>query len=472
MFHIINKSLLILIPIFCFISFSSLSAYWVKAPYDAWRIYEILLLLTTNVLGLHLLFKEKYQIFDEKIRKIIFPLIALLATLVFISAWQADYSPRAFADASLYFLLMSVCLIYANLFQHYKKITENMLACVAILPMLTLIFLPVAIWDRLQGGIGAWTQSFTNIRMLDDALLPCLFLLWLRIGFLKGSDQLSKPKQWLLKVSIYSISTIYLLSFLFHGARACVLAIIIGLILSFIFHQKNKRPDFKLPVSSGFGALSLYVIYHQILPNSIGSDLARTSSSGRLDLWLKALNTWLEHPILGVGGNHFLLQQPYTVIAHPHNIWLKFLSEWGISACLLLGLIVLLYIQVKHEISNTPPILLAGAIAIFFNAMLSGSFLYPVSQITSLCVLAYTLSFSLRPHTAPSNTNSMKYLWMFLVVLFSSILLVVHGQDIICKDCMSTDWEGAPAFWNSGRALHLEPYIIENLEKQANKIKP
>ena len=43
MFHIINKSLLILIPIFCFIAFSSLSAYWVKAPYDAWRIYEILL---------------------------------------------------------------------------------------------------------------------------------------------------------------------------------------------------------------------------------------------------------------------------------------------------------------------------------------------------------------------------------------------------------------------------------------------
>ena len=472
MFHIINKSLLILIPIFCFIAFSSLSAYWVKAPYDAWRIYEILLLLTTNILGLHLLFKENHQIFDEKIRKIIFPLIALLATLVLISAWRADYSPRAFADASLYFLLMSACLIYANLFQHYKKITENILACVAILPMLTLIFLPIAIWDRLQGGIGAWTQSFTNIRMLDDALLPCLFLLWLRIGFLKGSDQLSKPKQWLLKVSIYSISTIYLLSFLFHGARACVLAIIIGLILSFIFHQKNKRPDFKLPVSSGFGALSLYVIYHQILPNSIGSNLARTSSSGRLDLWLKALNTWLEHPILGVGGNHFLLQQPYTVITHPHNIWLKFLSEWGISACLLLGLIVLLYIQVKHEISNTPPILLAGAIAIFFNAMLSGSFLYPVSQITSLCVLAYTLSFCLRPNTSPSNTNWVKFLWILLVVLFSSILLVIHGQDIICKDCVSTDWEGAPAFWDSGRALHLEPYIIENLEKQANKIKP
>lgn len=469
MLHIINKSLLILIPIFCFIAFSSLSAYWVKAPYDAWRIYEILLLLTTNVLGLHLLFKEKYQIFDEKIRKIIFPLIALLATLVFISAWQADYSPRAFADASLYFLLMSVCLIYANLFQHYKKITENMLACVAILPMLTLIFLPVAIWDRLQGGIGAWTQSFTNIRMLDDALLPCLFLLWLRIGFLKGSDQLSKPKQWLLKVSLYSISIIYLLSFLFHGARACLLAIITGLILSFIYHKKNKLFDFKLPVLSGLGALSLYVIYHQILPNPIGSTLARTSSSGRLDLWLKALNTWLEHPILGVGGNHFLLQQPYTVIAHPHNIWLKFLSEWGLSVFLFTGLIIALYFSLKHKMKHIPPLLLAGTIAILINSMLSGSFLYPVSQITSLCVLAYTLSFCLRPNSPPSNTNSMKYLWILLIVIFSSLLLVVHGQDIICKDCISVDFEGAPSFWDSGRPLHLELYMNENLGQPNNK---
>jgi O-antigen ligase len=472
MFHIINKSLLILIPIFCFIVFSSLSAYWVKAPYDAWRIYEILLLLTTNVLGLYLLNKKNHQIFDEKIRKIIFPLITLLATLVFISAGQADYSPRAFADTSLYFLLMSACLIYTNLFQNYKKLTENILACVAILPMLTLIFLPIAIWDRLNGGIGAWTQSFTNIRMLDDALLPCLFLLWLRIGFLKKFNQHSRFKQGLLSISIYSISVIYLLNFLFHGARACLLAIFISLICVAIYNRKKSFEFLKPPTFSGLIAVTLYFIYHQILPNPIGSDLARTSSSGRLDLWLKAWNTWLEHPILGVGGNHFLLQQPYTVIAHPHNIWLKFLSEWGISAFLLTGLIITLIFSLKQKIPQIPPLLLAGMIAILINSMLSGSLLYPVSQITSLCILSYTLSFSLRPHTASSNTNSMKYLWMFLIVLFSSVLLIVHGQDIICKDCMSTDWEGAPAFWDSGRALHLEPYIIEHLEKHANKIKP
>lgn len=469
MFHIINKSLLILIPLFCFIAFSSLSAYWVKAPYDAWRIYEILLLLATNVLGLHLLYKENYQIFDEKIRKIIFPLITLLATLVFISAWQADYSPRAFADASLYFLLMSACLIYANLFQNYKKLTENILACVAIIPMLTLIFLPIAIWDRLQGGIGAWTQSFTNIRMLDDALLPCLFLLWLRIGFLKVSVQLSKLKQWLLTVSVYSVSTIYLLNFLFHGARACLLAIFISLICVAIYNRKKSFEFLKLPTFSGLIAVILYFIYHQILPETIGSSIARASSSGRIDLWMKAWNTWLENPILGVGGNHFLLQQPYTVIAHPHNIWLKFLSEWGISAFILTGLIIALCINIKQKIPQIPPLLLAGTIAILINSMLSGSLLYPVSQITSLCVLAYILSCCIHPNVTSSAPSPLKYLWILLIVIFSIIMLVIHGQDIICNDCISIDWEGAPAFWDSGRPLHLEPYVIENLGQHTNK---
>ena len=469
MFHIINKSLLILIPIFCFIAFSSLSAYWVKAPYDAWRIYEILLLLTTNVLGLHLLYKKNYQIFDEKIRKIIFPLIALLATLVLISAWQADYSPRAFADTSLYFLLMSACLIYANLFQYYKKLTENVLACVAILPMLTLIFLPIAIWDRLQGGIGAWTQSFTNIRMLDDALLPCLFLLWLRIGFLKRSDQHSTSKKWLLSISIYSISVIYLLNFLFHGARACLLAIFISLICVAIYNRKKSFEFLKLPTFSGVIAVTLYFIYHQILPKTIGSSIARASSSGRIDLWMKAWNTWLENPILGVGGNHFLLQQPYTVIAHPHNIWLKFLSEWGISAFIFIGLIITLWMSLKQKIPSIPPILMAGTIATLINSMLSGSFLYPVSQITSLCMLAYTLSFCVNSNLSTSNTHWMKHLWTLLIIIFSSMLLWIHGQDLVCKDCISIDWEGAPAFWDSGRPLHLAPYVTENLGKPTDK---
>ena len=42
----IELFLLASLAIFSFIAFSSLSAYWVQAPYDAWRIYEIFILLS------------------------------------------------------------------------------------------------------------------------------------------------------------------------------------------------------------------------------------------------------------------------------------------------------------------------------------------------------------------------------------------------------------------------------------------
>lgn len=469
MFNSINKSLIIFIPLFSFIVFSSLSFYWVKAPYDAWRIYEILLLIFANILGIQLIFQQKYQIIDIKFDKNISLIISILVFIILISAANSHYPPRAYADASLYFLLFSACIIYAYLFKKYYLLTNQIIALVAVLPLLTLIFLPIAIWDRLNGGIGSWTQSFTNIRMLDDALLPCLFLLWLRTGFLKNNEDSKRIKNWILTIFLYTISTIYLLNFLFHGARACLLSIFIGLVIIFIHTNKNSLHSLKLPIISSVIAITLYISYHQILPNLIGSSLARSDSSGRIDLWLKSLKIWYEHPFIGVGGNHFLLQEPYTVIAHPHNIWLKFLSEWGAAVFIFTGLLYLIFNQIKSRLPLIPPILIGGTVAIFINSILSGSLIYPVSQITSLCILAYALSFCLNPNTTPSNKNSSKYLWILLIVLFSSIILIVHGQDIFCINCISIDFEGAPAFWDSGRPLHLEPYVTDHSGQTNNR---
>ena len=116
-------------------------------------------------------------------------------------------------------------LISSYLFRIHRHFSENITALIAILPMLTLIFLPISIWDRLYGGDGVWTQSFTNIRMLDDALLPCLFLLWLQPAWLSPKKYSTLLRKTLITTLVYIVSTIYLLSFLFHGARAGLLAI-------------------------------------------------------------------------------------------------------------------------------------------------------------------------------------------------------------------------------------------------------
>ncbi|MDD4853701.1 MAG: O-antigen ligase family protein [Acinetobacter towneri] len=470
MHNIISKLLLCSIPIFCFIAFSSMSLYWAKAPYDAWRIYEIIILLIINLLSIGIILKNNIQILDHKHNKIITYLIIILISFIIYSAWHAEYSSRAFADASLYILLFSGCLLYTKLIKHNKEFSENIAASVAILPILTLIFLPIAIWDRLNGGIGVWTQSFTNIRMLDDALLPCLFLIWLRPGFLKKNVYHTQIKSWLLTLLVFSISTIYLLSFLFHGARACILGITIGIIFSLFYIDKSKLHLLKLPSLSILTAIFLYWLYHLQLPKYIGSALTRTSTSGRAELWLKAWQVWLEHPFFGVGGNHFFLQEPYSLLMHPHNLLFKFLSEWGIATFLFLILFFFITKKIKQNIQIIPFFLLSGSIAILINSLLSGSMLYPVSQITNMFLIAYTLQFIAIPTTSVHKQHNLhSYIWIAIIFFASFTMLYIHFQDMTCINCISIDFEGAPGFWDSGRPLHLEPYVIENLGKPTDK---
>ncbi|RZL33330.1 MAG: hypothetical protein EOP00_32950, partial [Pedobacter sp.] len=223
----ISLLLLYSVPLFAFIAFSSLSVYWVQAPYDGWRIYELFILIA---LASYLICSKntRASLFKSTTNKIISLVLIVIVGLVAFSIYYAQYSNRATADAALYFLLASGIYAQAVLFKKNPLIAPQIAAWLAVLPMLSLIFLPIAVYDISQGRPGAWTQSFTNIRMLDDALLPCLFLLWQRPAWLNENQNKTRLFNRILTGTIYTISVIYILSFLLHGARAGLLAIAIA----------------------------------------------------------------------------------------------------------------------------------------------------------------------------------------------------------------------------------------------------
>ncbi|WP_078425506.1 O-antigen ligase family protein [Acinetobacter sp. MF4642] len=455
----LSKILLILIPFFCFIAYSSLSIYWTSYPYDAWRIYEILILFIFSFS--HFLIKNQYLTESRKAHLLTFISIISISFLAILTISFSTAFDRAIAEASLIFLLINFTLIYSFLIKKYSKLSKNIATSIAFLPMLSLIFLPLALVNRLQGGDGVWTQSFTNIRMLDDALLPCLFLIWLQPIYSNFDFQKNK----LLKSCLYIVSTIYVLSFLFHGARACLLSIFIGLCISLIFTPNHQRKFLKLPIISLILALVIFNLYHLSFSEAIGPSINRITSSGRLDLWEKAVHLWFEHPILGVGGNNFMLHTPFLLPTHPHNFFLKSLSEWGIAIFILILSLIPIIQAIYKQRKNIPIFLIAGAIAIFSNSLLSGSFVYPVSQIISLTFIAFLLSF-LKVYTISEPTSYFQYnkkLWAIISYLSLIALLYIHGQDILCYTCISIDDFGAPNFWDQGRAIHLLP--ISNLHK-------
>lgn len=469
MLKYIPKILIQLPTLFCFIAFSSLNLYWSSYPYDAWRIYEIIILILFSFYSVYLLYKNKFSLFKNKLNHQQLFFTSIIITLLAITTiFYSKIPERAISDITLYLLLANFTITSSFIIRNNKDYTQRIMASIAILPLLTLVFLPIALLSRIQGGDGVWTQSFTNIRMLDDALLPCLFLLWLQPAWLNPKEYNSIIKKILIITMLYTTSVIYLLSFLFHGARACLLAISIALIISIFVTKTIKWHLLKLPFISFFTAIILFNIYHIILPTNIGSSISRTGSSGRTELWQKAIQIWLENPILGIGGNHFSLQTPTLLPAHPHNIFFKLLAEWGSMTFIVVFIVLIIFQKIYKYRNNIPTLLISGLFAIVINSLLSGSFIYPVSQIINFYFFALILSF-LPIYQITKNYsyfNYQKILWITLSILSTVAILYVHGQDIICYPCISIDKYGAPNFWDQGRAIHLSPF--SDLKKSSN----
>ena len=467
--------LLLGIPSIAFVAFSGLSVYWVTEPYDGLRIFQILLLM---MLGLYAAFMRiQSTTLSVEMNRFITASLLLVFILVIGSVWQSAHSARAIADASLYGLLAIGIWAQADLFRKYPSLASHIAACLAIFPMLTAVYLLRAIFDAAtEKPFTEWHRIFSNIRMLDDALLPCLFLLWQRPAWLAEKSVNHPISNRILSAAIYTISLIYLLILWYDGARAVLCSIVLGLIFVAVF-RRDQSSKLRLPILTLLGSGLLFFILQHIIPHASANKLLRTGSSGRDGLWNKALELWQSHPIFGVGGDNFVVTNPWLLNGHPHNIPLQLISEWGVAGLLAMLLLAPILIQIYRHRQILPAFAVASIIAVTIDAFMSGILVYPLSQMLGLWSLAWSISLlpthAFQPVSLTSlnnkkyNVSSLQKLltspwinWQFMLKIISVIailaMLAVHGQDIICNQCTSIDPDNAPRFWQYGRALHLE----------------
>ncbi|MDE2421406.1 MAG: O-antigen ligase family protein [Gammaproteobacteria bacterium] len=469
--------LLLGIPSIAFVAFSGLSVYWVTEPYDGWRIFQILLLM---MLGLYAAFMRiQSTTLSVEMNRFITASLLLVLILVIGSVWRSTHPARAIADASLYGLLAIGVWVQADLLRKYPSLASHIAACLAIFPILTAVYLLQAIFDATTGQlIIEWHRLFSNIRMFDDALLPCLFLLWQRPAWLAERPTYHVILSRILTTIIYAVSTIYLLVFWYDGARAALCSIVIGLIFIAILRQ-NQSINLRLPILTLLGSGLFFLILQHITSYTNVHKLLRAGSSGRDGLWDKALQLWQSHPIFGVGGDNFVVTNPWLLNGHPHNIPLQLISEWGVAGLLAMLLLAPILIQIYRHRQILPAFVVASIIAVTIDAFMSGILVYPLSQMLGLWPLAWLISLlpthTFQPISITSlnhkkhNVSSLQKLltgqwinWQFVLKIISVIailaMLAVHGQDIICSQCTSIDPYNAPRFWQYGRSLHLESF--------------
>lgn len=459
------------VPLLALIAFSDSNVYWVADAYDGWRIFQIILLM---MLGVYAVFICTHNTsFSPQTTKTFTFAMPVLFGLVVVSSWQAEHSARAAADAALYSLLAISVWAQADLFRKNQATAAHIAAWLAVLPLFVVSSLFTRLSQAIDDNTGDdWHQSFANIRMLDDALLPCLFLLWQRPAWLAKNTFHNHLLNKAITTAIYLISTAYILILWYDGARAVLLSILIGLGFIAIF-RRDSWSKLCLPLLTLVGAGILFLtLKHITTPNFLANPILRTGNSGRVELWIKTIQLWQENPILGVGGNNFVTSNPWLLNGHPHNLPLQWLSEWGIAGLLALLLLVPLAIQFFRHRQILPVFALGAVVAAGVDALLSGVLVYPLSQMLSVWLFAWLVSL-LPMHridataTTPLNhqvqlaskTSFITWHSMLKVITVVAILtmFIVHGKDIICTNCMSTDSDNAPRFWQFGRALHLVP---------------
>lgn len=225
------------------------------------------------------------------------------------------------------------------------------------------------------------------------------------------------------------------------------------------------------------GGVALHVVLFVLLPALSGEGgvlrAAATSGEtmqdhGRLVMWQRALDFFAGSPWLGIGPMHYA-HHPYPDAAHPHNIYLQWLAEWGgpVTALLCMAMVGWMWRAgslLRSSGDAVEQVLRAGlwmAVAAgLVDAAFSGNLVMPVSQVWIALAWGWLLAQDSSGGAAVSHARIRVRLPMVLVWCLA--LLCVAGASLAMNEWghlepllessreLTRDSRFNPRFWSSG----------------------
>lgn len=206
------------------------------------------------------------------------------------------------------------------------------------------------------------------------------------------------PRRWVRGVAWWAIISCVALT-LWSGGRAVLLAEwVAGSVILVRLGRRVAWPVVRVALLAGGAGVLLYLVQFQGLPAWIGVErggdwaqrLHETNSmAARWQLWTLAFEGWVHNPWLGMGPMHFA-HHPNPDAAHPHNIYVQVVAEWGLWV--FVGVVWLAVTAARwlwRLLKPVPPApvplvgigLFWAAIAVAVDGLFSGNFVMPVSQV-------------------------------------------------------------------------------------------
>lgn len=478
---ILNTSLIsiLLIPVvYLFFVFIGESIGWSTYSYDSWRVEQLILMGISFViytLVIHLSPSKlalMHKILPNTGLWIKQVSIVICLVLIAASVYAATSSMLALMDlyltfgVFLYLYIFYQCLLMIQYtepkiisnnrkflsIQPSKQWIDNSMAVIALLPLYISFWCVFGHYLYITADIPlAWHGAFINIRHYDDTLLPCLFLLWHRPGFLKRKPLL-----------VFFCASFYLLTLWIDAARAAWLSIFFGLLFCLCYGNRFYK-NLLLPALSILASLAMYACVLALLPKTAEYTVMRSTSSGRLDMWMASIDLWLQNFFLGIGGANFVFYEKvnHLSLGNVHNVVLQFLMEWGLVGLVFLMGVMYYYIKCILLAKNKiPTLLFAGAVAQIVNMLFSASYVYPQSQVALALYFAYVLTFALKSNNISYESHltrsKQKYnINVFVVILMCTAIIFIAFASIQIYGVIPLDTHPGLRFWVNAKAIFI-----------------
>ena len=302
-----------------------------------------------------LLFKKGFiksiiqSIHNNKVTATILTLFIISITISFILSpakvehWGYRFVRHRYLEFIVYFFFF--ILVY----DYFKNINLNFKKYINAI-IYSSLFMVFIIYT--QGLFKNNTEVYNLLSLYSEIRGPGLILtsfISCFLGFLTLKNENKINYENILILS-FLLSLVY-----FFGGRGNLLSIIIICLIS-LMYKKILNENTKILIQYMLISLIVAYLFLQLIlfVYSIVLDsppeaykILRFGGSGRIDVWLAAIDQFKNNIFFGQGPNIFYILQANnmlriegfgneTIIVHPHNFILQFLVEWGICGTLLI----------------------------------------------------------------------------------------------------------------------------------------
>lgn len=330
----------------------------------------------------------------------------------------------------------------------------------------TLKFWVTYVLFAMEGKVFPWVSpflDFANVRFFSQYQSYTLLLVALP-GLLFVTSKWARFFFFVVAANFWALHWMA-------GTRAMWIGLVVGIATVLVFARQNRvtwlRSQFAVAVAGAaiFLALSHYsAAQPQMVPvpgiNSI-VDRDHRSINERAELARSAIAFIKDHPLAGVGPGQFGLQSYSMVAAHPHNVVLQLLSEYGIPAGLC-GVAVIMVVmgyavRIARRSSGNPGLVdlgIAGGLATgLTDALFSGNLIMPHSQMLFAVLAGLMLGRMQSPPPVASRDFALTRFAIVSISILAVTVTIILGLEYLPLVRELPPWAARwnPHFWQYGR---------------------